>query len=178
MVPPGVSKTCKSTDRSCVPSARSRNFVLIAGFGVGSCPYAFTYQPDGRFWRSEGHFLVDANAPEKKRTEEKTLERFRGRVAVREMEHEIAFLDMIRLRLVNREEVAFIFKPRRASLRDADGEELTLSYGEEIELDFGITERDWHGKKASLIAYGYYLPFEGSRLFSGLARASRSTHAL
>ncbi|MCC0029276.1 MAG: hypothetical protein H6891_02990 [Brucellaceae bacterium] len=81
------------------------NFIVMAGAEVGSCPFAFSYQPDGDLWLNEGHFLFGATTPQLKRTEEKTLPNFRGRVMVRELEHEIVFLDMIRLnRLTRRQE--------------------------------------------------------------------------
>jgi hypothetical protein len=142
------------------------NFVMIAGVGVGSCPYVFTYQPDGKLWWSEGYFLYDAISRDKKRREEKKLERFNGRVSIRELEHEVTVLDMVNLKLEDANGTVAIYKPKRAVLAEADGEELLLGYGDTIELDFGLTEPAWRGKSASLIAVGYYVPLSSRQLVS------------
>lgn len=142
------------------------NFIVIAGAEVGSCPFAFSYQPDGDLWLNEGHFLFGATTPDLKRTEEKTLPNFRGRVMVRELEHEIVFLDMIRLKLTDADGRETIHLPVNTALRDEDGEEVRLAYGEGIELDFGLEEKDWRGRQASLVAAGYYINFSYPELFA------------
>lgn len=143
------------------------NFVMIAG--VGSCRYVFTYQPDGRLWWSEGSVLYDPIARDKKRTEEKKLERFNGRISIRELEHEIAVLDMINLKLEDANGYVAIYKPKRAALAEADGRELLLGYGDAIELDFGLAEPDWRGKSATLIAAGYYVPLSSPQFVTAAA---------
>lgn len=142
------------------------NFIVIAGAEVGSCPYAFSYQPDGELWLNEGHFLFGATTPQLKRTEAKPLPNFKGRVMVRELEHEIAFLDMIRLRLTDADGNETIHLPSNTALRDDDGEEIRLAYGEGIEIDFGLEEKDWQGRQASLVAAGYYINFSYPELFA------------
>ena len=142
------------------------NFIVMAGAEVGSCPFAFSYQPDGDLWLNEGHFLFGATTPQLKRTEEKTLPNFRGRVMVRELEHEIVFLDMIRLKLTDANGNETIHLPVNAALRDEDGEEIRLAYGEGIELDFGLEEKDWQDRQASLVAAGYYINFSYPELFA------------
>lgn len=142
------------------------NFMILAGAEVGSCPFAFSYQPDSDLWLNEGHFLLGATAPDLKRTEDKPLPNFKGRVMVRELEHEIAMLDMIHLKLTDADGVETVFKPINPALRDEDGVELRLAYGEGVELDFGLTEDDWRGKQASLVAAGYYINFAAPELFA------------
>ena len=143
------------------------NFVLVAGVGVGSCPYAFTFQPDAGIWYSEGHFLFGVTSPDRKRTEEKPLARFNGRVLIRELEHEITFLDRIELKLVDERGTATFHLPSTPALREIDGDEMALGYGEEAELDFGVTPADWRDKRASLVATGYYVPFSSVPLLAG-----------
>jgi hypothetical protein len=146
------------------------NSFLVAGIGVGSCPYVFSYQHDTQLWHSEGHFLYGAVTQEKKRKEEKALRLFEGRLAIRELEHEIAFLDIINLKLEDQDGKVSIHKPARVSLRDNDGHELLLAYGQGIELDFGLAEADWRGKKASLIVAGYYVPLSNPGLVNARPR--------
>lgn len=143
------------------------NFILFAGGGIGSCPYVYTYRPDGDIWVEENHFLLGATAPEKKRTERLELSHFEGRLEIREKEHELAHLDRIALILrddTGEETVYPAVWPD--ALAAADGRDLVLGYGDRVEVRFDLPDGAWEGKTALISATGYYVPFSDPSLFA------------
>ena len=143
------------------------NFILFAGGGVGSCPYVYTYQDDGDVWVEEGHFLLGATAPERKRTDLLELSRFEGRLEIREKEHELAHLDRIALILRDNSGEETVYPAVwPEELAEADERDLLLGYGDRIEVRFDLPDGAWEGKTALLSTTGYYVPLSDPALFA------------
>lgn len=147
------------------------NFILFAGGGIGSCPYVYTYHTDGDVWVEENHLLLGATSPDKKRTDRLQLTHFEGQLEIRELEHEVAYLDQISLILrdAHGEETVYpAIWPQ--SLTREDDQNLVLGYGQKSEVRFDLPAGVLDGKTAFLSATGYYVPLSDPALFASRAQ--------
>lgn len=135
------------------------NLILISGMLEGCCPYIFTYDHDLNSWQNEGHILYGRSSKDKESIEEKQLSRFDGKVMLREIEQEISFIDLIKIKIVSADGTERILLPKNHKLRYQDGDYLKLTPGEELEVSFnGPAAKP--GDKIFIVVKGYYLPLK------------------
>jgi hypothetical protein len=135
----------------------THNLVLYAGLAIGSCPYVFTYSAQKNEWINEGHILYGKNSRAKESNEEKLLERFDGRVLLKELEAELAFIDILQIKVVSLTGKQQILFPDNHKLRHKDGNYVSLAQGDSLEVNFEKATI-LPGDKVFLISRGYFLP--------------------
>ena len=133
-----------------------KNVVLLDNYGMGSCPFVYTYEPETGAWRKEGQILYGRNSKSKEGAAERLLAKFDGRVLLKEEEPELSFIDFLQIKIISPEGRERTFLPNNPKLRESDGDYLTLRRGEQLEVNFqGAAAQP--GDKVYLVAQGYYL---------------------
>jgi hypothetical protein len=136
--------------------------VVRAEGTIGSCPFVYTYSVEAGSWENEGHILYRQNSSFKEATVEKPLERFDGRILIKEIDPEVSFIDFIYIKAIGADGVERRLYPNSKPLRSHDGDYLRMKQGDQMEVSFeGL--RDFTSSKYVLVARGYYLPFTKTR---------------
>ncbi|MEK6282748.1 MAG: carboxypeptidase-like regulatory domain-containing protein [Acidobacteriota bacterium] len=171
---PSMSIESLEVDRVSYPFRQfdSARIIITGGTEGGSCPYVYTYSPDGESWRSEGVILYGINARRKKTTDEKELSRFDGRLLIKEKEPEDSFLDAVYIKAILVDGREAILLPKNKTLRFADNDYLRLTQGEEIRIDFDISHIPITSNYI-LKVVGYYIPHDKTILRRADSSAGR-----
>ncbi|HXI24548.1 MAG TPA: hypothetical protein VNG71_11850 [Pyrinomonadaceae bacterium] len=126
---------------------------------VGSCPFVYTYSARQESWLREGVILYGLDSKLRESTDEIPLQRFNGRVLIREEDPEDSFIDSISVRATGRDGNEILLLPENTKLLASDGDYVQLRQGEQMFLDFSLPP-GFIGRKFSLVASGYYLPYK------------------
>lgn len=124
----------------------------------GSCPYVYTYSNKSNSWVNEGVILYGRIGAHKISTDEKQLDRFDGRILLKEKDPEDSFIDMVYVRAISVDGSEEILYPRDRFLSSADDKYLKLRQGEQFLVDF----ESYKGRAAYkyiLVVRGYYIPY-------------------
>lgn len=133
------------------------NIVVRAGADIGSCPFVYTYSVEAGSWKNEGHILYGRNSSFKEASDEKPLQRFDGRVLIKELDPEVSFIDFIYIKAIGVDGIERRLYPNSKPLRSHDGDYLRMKQGDQVEVSF---EGLWDfTSKYVLVARGYYVPF-------------------
>lgn len=125
---------------------------------AGSCPYVYTYSVDKRSWVKEGVILYGRNSKLRESFDELLLDRFDGRILIREEDPETSFLDSIKIRAIDRSGREFVLQSNQGKLNFTDGQYVELRQGDELIINFDLPE-SFVAQKYVLEASGYYEPY-------------------
>jgi hypothetical protein len=125
----------------------------------GSCPFVYTYSSESGTWLSEGHILYGINSKLKESEDSIRLNRFDGRVLIKENEPEISFIDSVYVRAIALDGTEKLIYPRTKALHFADGNYLKLSQWEQLKIEFDLP-RDLVNQEYFVVAKGYYVPLK------------------
>lgn len=131
--------------------------IIRNGTEEGSCPYVYTYSTQAGSWLNEGVVLYGLNARHKETTDEKELDRFDGRVLIKEKDPEDSYIDAVFVRAILMDGNEKILYPRNQTLRSADHNYLRLRQGEDIRVDFDLPPTAATSRYV-LGMVGYYIP--------------------
>lgn len=163
----GVRMRARSDSRSAIR--------MIGVWEAGSCPFIFVQLTPKSVPLNFGHIIPDRVGVGAKGTDRINLPTKFVSLELRELEHEVTYVDQARL-LVRRGRETKIYTGK-GSIEGLDGRHAVLRKGEKLRLDFGYHPR--RGDEAiQLEVTGYYkplLPPAGSPL---LPEARRSRRAL
>jgi hypothetical protein len=131
------------------------NIDIVSNFeGWGSCPFVFTFADRSSEWVNEGHILTGHVGPAQKSIDVKLLRHFDGTLAIRELESERSFIDLVRIRAIASDGTTRLLKPIGNSLSNANARPLELRKGQELKLRFELP--DDRRQKYYLLVRGYY----------------------
>lgn len=137
-----------------------KRFVIYSEtWGVGSCPYVFTFSPSSQTWINEGHILYGADHPSKERSDSLQLSSYDGRVVVRELDPENSFIDSLAIRVVRFDGSEIVLPALNESLAERDQRYLTLKQGERRLVEFKPYKLQGDETLYILDAVGYYEPY-------------------
>jgi hypothetical protein len=132
-----------------------RDVLVLYG---AACPYVFTFdETDGR-WVMDTTVLYELDGKEKETTQRRSLQRFDGRVLIREVEPEISHIDQLLIEVVDRDGTLRVLAPDHPSLNDVDGNYLVLERGDEILVTFPDYKADVPILEVRAVATGFYEP--------------------
>jgi hypothetical protein len=131
------------------------NIDIVSNFeGWGSCPFVFTFVDRASEWVNEGHILTGHVGPAQESTDVKLLRHFDGTLAIRELESERSFINLVRIRAIASDGTARLLKPIGNSVPSANARPLELRKGQELKLRFKLP--DDRRQKYYLLVRGYY----------------------
>jgi hypothetical protein len=123
-----------------------------------ACPYLFTYDEQAGRWEHDTTVLYHLVGPQAEKVQERPLQRFDGRLWLREIEPETSYVDLIAVRLITAGGREIVLKSAIPSLSVDDGQYLKLQPGEEQLLQFDVPPDALPVRAAWVIAAGYYVP--------------------
>lgn len=130
-------------------------FVMKSGLDVGSCPYVYTYSSDANDWLSEGRILYGNDSKNREGEHVIKLNRFTGKIIIKEHEPEISFIDCLYIvQVCPSGEQKFIL-PANELVRFKDNLYLVLKQGEQAEIQFEPPP-DFASCEFFLHSHGYY----------------------
>lgn len=136
-----------------------RIFYNDSTLGLGlACPYIFTYAEQRGNWQHDTTVLYHLVGPQAEMVQERPLQRFDGRLWLREIEPEISYVDLIAVRLITADGREIMLPSARPSLSADDGNYLILRQGDEYLLTFDVPPEALPARAAWVIAAGYYVP--------------------
>lgn len=131
--------------------------VITEGFEMGSCPYVYTYSPDSQTWTREGVILYALNEKRKESWDERPLQKFDGRVLIKEEDDEESFIDSVFVRAIALDGQETILNPANIQLAATDNRYVSLKKGDQLLVEFPRA-RNAIGVRYVLEAVGYYIP--------------------
>jgi len=136
-----------------------RVFYNDSTIGLGmACPYIFTYEAQAGRWQHDTTVLYHLVGPRAETLQERPLQRFDGRLWLREVEPETSYVDMIAVRLITADGRGIVLKSAIPSLSADDGHYLILQQGDEHLLWFDVPPGALPARAAWVVAAGYYVP--------------------
>ncbi len=154
-----IAKVDVGIERFAFRQKDPNSLLIYNGEDIGSCPYAFTYNPDMDTWQMEDHFLFNVNAPEKERRDTISLSQFDGRLQIRELDPETSHIDLVEVHHITDDGVITRYKTSHGELGQADGHYFTMNQGDEITLTFS-DYKPVKGGRYFLVSKGYYEVYE------------------
>jgi hypothetical protein len=134
---------------------------ILAGFGVGSCPFVYASRPGQDVMLNRGTIIPDQIGAASEARHRRYLGRAVGRIEVRELESEISHLNQLRLIVLDGEGRERSYAPAHPRLRDVDEAYVRLSRDDVLALDFpGYAPRE-DDRAVYLETVGYYVPLPG-----------------
>lgn len=137
----------------------AKSLVIHSGTETGSCPHIYTFSVERKIWIDEGHILYGRNTKYKEGTDEIKLNNFTGQVIIRELDHEISFIDEIYIKMKDSNSHEYKIFPQNDKLRFNDGNYIILHQGDNIKVDFKIPPALSKGE-FYLVSSGYYIQFQ------------------
>jgi tetratricopeptide (TPR) repeat protein len=125
-----------------------------------ACPYVYTFDEGSGRWLFDTTIIYKLNGADLEALQSRPLERFDGKLIVREVEPEVSHLDQIAVVVTDRRGWSHTLRPQLKTLVNADGQYLVLRRGDEVNLTFegfGLIDRP---KSFRIEAKGYYVPLK------------------
>lgn len=135
----------------------SRDMIIRNGYTSGSCPYVYTYSAGENLWLSEGHMLDKMKGEANIGFDVKRINRFDGRLIVRENDPEIAYIDHMYVIHESSAGQKSIFLPQNDQLKHVDNNYVILRQNEQILIPFDANPNLQGSFK--IVVYGYYVPY-------------------
>jgi tetratricopeptide (TPR) repeat protein len=127
--------------------------------GIGACPYVYTYDEQHGEWLPDTTILYELVGPEAERLQARQLERFDGRLWLRELEPETSYVDQLAVRVLTADERWLTLTPDDPALASDDGDYIILYQGDERLLVFDLPSGALPFQQAWVVAEGYYVPY-------------------
>lgn len=123
-----------------------------------ACPFVFTFDETAQTWTFDTTIITKLVGPENERQQWRELQRFNGRLQIREVESEISHLDQVFVVLVDETGRETVLSPDVSLLQAADDAYLVMQQGDQIELTFSDYDPTFTPVKVWVVAEGYYEP--------------------
>ena len=122
-----------------------------------ACPYVFTYDRMRGEWLLDTTIIYGLDSKELESSQPRRLQRFDGRLIVREVEPEVSHIDQISVVVTDRLGRPHLLRPQLEALRGSDGKYLILRQGDEVALTFDGFDRIEGPMDFRIEAKGYYV---------------------
>lgn len=129
-------------------------------FGDLACPYVYTFDAGSGRWLFDTTIIYKLNRAELEALQSRSLERFDGRLIVREVEPEVSHLDQIAVVVTDHRGRSHTLRPQLKALINADGQYFVLRQGDEVHLTFEGFELIDRPVSFRVEAKGYYVPLK------------------
>lgn len=127
--------------------------------GRGACPYVFTFDEQRQDWLFDTTIIYMLVGPDAEQLQMRPLQRFDGRLWLRELEPETSYIDQVYVRIVTSDGYMSILRPSNApKLLASDDAYLIMDSGDQYVLNFEFPYDTVSIEKAWIGAEGYYVP--------------------
>jgi len=140
---------------------RKENDISISFYDFideGSCPYVYTKNKNDE-WMVENHIIYGFNSKSKESVDELLLNRFDGKILIKENDPETSYLDYVAIKYVSPTNKEIIYLSDKKELGLKDEKYFKMDQGDSIILDFKFDKGIKQNGKYYLISKGYYLTY-------------------
>ncbi|MEZ5082184.1 MAG: hypothetical protein R2750_01835 [Bacteroidales bacterium] len=134
------------------------SLVIQNGYPRGSCPFIYTFNTEEKMWILEDHILEDFKGVNKFGFDEIELNRFDGRILIKEIAQETSFIDYLFIKIIDIDGVQHILLPINSKLQSEDGIYLIINEEETMKVEFENMSEELQPVQVYLNAKGYYVP--------------------
>lgn len=124
-----------------------------------ACPFVYTW--DGTAWALDTVILYNLVGAEAEAVQPRALQRFDGRLWIREIEPETSYIDRIVVQITDSSGGIHILTSGVPELQDSDDRYLVLNQGDDVLLEFAGYDEIADIRDVQVIAEGYYVPYGG-----------------
>lgn len=121
------------------------------------CPYVYTYDRQEGIWRWDTTILTGLDSQQREAFQRRPLQRFDGRLLIREVEPEHSYIDQIYIIEVDHQGRKTVLQPDLALVAEADQVYLELEQREEVLLHFPDYQGATALREVWVVAKGYYV---------------------
>lgn len=128
------------------------------GWIRGSCPYAFSFNEKSKEWELEDHILYGMSDPTKEGMDTIPLNRFTGKLQIREIDPETSYIDFLQILVKDKWGNSRTLSAHQQKVKSIDKEYLIMNQGDQVLVEF---ESNTPTPNAAyyLISKGYYVPY-------------------
>lgn len=130
---------------------------IFAGNEVGSCPFVFVSVSPQEPMLNRGHVITDHVGPSREGTDRIYLGQQYVAAEIREIEHEVSYLNQVRLIVRQRDGRERAYAASDTALSARDSEYAQISQGDRLALSFAY-QRHEDDEAVFLEVTGYYVP--------------------
>jgi hypothetical protein len=123
-----------------------------------ACPYIYTYDETSETWALDTTIIYGLVGQESEATQQRRLDRFDGRLLIREFEPEISYLDQVYVLAIDENDREYILEHELPALQSVDENYLILRQGDSQWLHFSGNEELDNIQQYWVVARGYYEP--------------------
>lgn len=127
-------------------------------YGGAACPYVFTYNEVVQEWQFETTILYNLRGAQNESWQSRPLQRFNGKLLIRELEPEISYIDQLSILMADHKDGLRVLTSQVPALLKPDGDYLVLKTGDEILLTFDDFRKKSTYQQFWVVAQGYYIP--------------------
>lgn len=122
-----------------------------------ACPFVYTW--DGTAWALDTVILYNLVGAEAEAAQPRALQRFDGRLRIREIEPETSYINRIVVQITDGSGRIHILASGLPELQASDDRYLILNQGDDVLLEFAGYDEITDIRDAQVIAEGYYVPY-------------------
>jgi hypothetical protein len=136
--------------------------VSSLNFRGTACPFVFTYDHVNQQWRFDTTIIYKIVGAENEMVQQRPLQRFDGRLLIREVEPEISYLDEVYVVATHDDGRETVLRHTFAPLHEANDTHYVMRQGDEITLHFPDYPNLTNVNHFAVVAKGYYVPLSGT----------------